>query len=139
MTVLQMDAALITAYQALALGLATSYDGEEFTPPTDGSDWARCSQLPSGTTVRSLGIAGRDNHRGIFQIDYNSEAGSGRAVLLGYVQATLDQFVAGKGFTSGGQLVRIRSAERSSVREADGYQRATVSIFWEADSIRPAF
>ena len=100
MSVSAIDSALVAAYQAIGLGLATAYDGEDFTPPTDGSDWARCTQLPSGTEIRSLGVGGMDRHQGIFQVDYNTEPGSGRAVLLGYIQATIDQFVARRLFVN---------------------------------------
>jgi hypothetical protein len=133
-----IDAALIAAYQASGLGLPTAYDGEEFTPPANGSAWARVTQLPSGNEIRSLGVGGMDRQQGILQIDFSTELGSGRATLLGYVQAMFDQFVGGQSFTSGGQAVRIRIAERSNIREADGYQRVTVSVYWEANTIRPA-
>jgi hypothetical protein len=137
MTVAQMDSALVSAYQAVGLGLPTSYPGEEFEPPTDGSDWAKVHQLPSGTSQASTGSGGWDRHQGIFQVDFNTELGSGRDTLLTYAQAILDYFFAGRRFNYGGQVVRISIAERSNIREVDGYQRISVSVYWFAHTIRP--
>lgn len=138
MTMQAIDTALLTAVQNLGLGLPIAWPNEDFDPPSDGSDWIGTFQLPAGTEVASLGVGGWDRHIGVLQVDFNSKPGTGTATLLGYVQAALDEFVAGQEYTSGGQVVRIRSASRSQLREIDGWARASVSVSWFAHLVRPA-
>ncbi len=138
MSVLDIDGALIQAYVDLALGLSTSYEGEEHSPPTDGSDWASLFIVPGPIEFNSLGEGGTDLHVGFMQIDFNTKHGTGRATLLGYVQTLRDEFVGGKAYTQNSQRVRIDTVERSAVRQVKGWMRISVTVNWEAETIRPA-
>jgi hypothetical protein len=135
---LDIDGALIQAYVDLAMGLSTAYEGVHFTPPTDGTDWASVFIVPALIDFNSLGTNGTDLHTGFMQIDFNTTHGTGRAVLLGYAQQIRDEFIGGKGYTQDPQNVRIDTVDRSAVREVDGYMRISVTVNWEAETIRPA-
>jgi hypothetical protein len=137
MTMLTIDGALITAYIAVGLNLSTAYEGEDFTPPKDGSSWASLTIVPAVIDYNSLGVNGTDLHTGFMQVDFNVKQGTGRAVLLGYAESMRAQFVGGKGFTLTGQNVRITTVDRSPVRAVDGWQRISVTVNWEAETIRP--
>jgi len=138
MTMINIDGALIQAYIDLAMGLDTAYENEQFTPPTDGSDWASVFIVPASTDFNSLGVNGTDLHSGFMQIDFNTKHGTGRAALVGYAQTIRNEFVGGKGYTRSSQNVRITTVERTSVREVDGWMRLSVTVNWEAETIRPA-
>ena len=138
MSMILIDGALIQGYVDLAMGLSTAYEGEEFAPPTDGSDWAALFIVPAVIDFNSLGVNGTDLHTGFMQIDFNVPHGKGRAALIGYAQTIRDEFTGGKTYTKSTQNVRITNTERSSVREEDGWMRLSVTVNWEAETIRPA-
>jgi hypothetical protein len=138
MTAQEVDTALLQALVDLALGIPIAYPNEDFTPPTDGSDWIMTTQLPAITEAASLGVGGWDRLLGILQIDFNSKPGTGTATLLGYAQAALDEYVAGKNYTSGSQTVKVLQAYRSQILEIDGWARVAVSVSWQALTVRPA-
>ena len=137
MSLINIDGALIAAYVGLSMGLDTAYEGEEFTPPKDGSDWAAVFIIPAVTDFNSLGVNGTDLHEGLMQIDFNTKHGSGRAPLIAYCQTIMDEFVGGKGYTRSGQSTRITNTERSPIREVDGWMRVSVTVNWEAETTRP--
>ncbi len=137
MALIDIDGALIHGYIDIGLGLDTAYEGEEFPPPTDGSDWAAVFILPAVTDFNSLGVNGTDLHEGFMQIDFNTPHGKGRAQLLSYAQSVRDEFVGGKAYTLNSQRTRITTVERSSVREVDGFMRLSMTVNWEADTVRP--
>lgn len=135
MSLLSIDGALIQAYLDLCLDLPTAYEGVHFKPPE--SDWAAVFIVPASSDPATLGVNGSDRHTGFMQIDFNTEQGSGRATLIDYAQTVRDAFVAGKWFTQDGQNVRITSVSRTNIREVDGWMRLTVTVNFEADTIRP--
>jgi hypothetical protein len=139
MSMLDIDGALIQGYIDMALSLETAYENAENTsiPPTDGTDWAAVFIVPALIDFNSLGVNGTDLHEGFMQIDFNTKHGTGRATLLGYAQACRDEFVGGKGYTKNAQNVRITNTERSPIRTADGWTRLSVTVNWEAETIRP--
>ena len=137
MSLIDIDGALIQAYIDLGIGLATAYENEEFTPPTTGPDWAAVSIVPASIDYNSLGENGEDLHTGFMQVDFNTKHGTGRAALIGYAQTLRDGFIGGKGYTHNSQNVRIDTVERSSVREVDGWMRISITVNWEATTIRP--
>jgi len=138
MTMLQMDGALITAYQAVGLGLTTAYEGEEFIPPKDGSNWAAVFIVPAVIDFNSLGVNGTDLHRGFMQVDFNCKHGTGRATLVGYAESMRAYFIGGRALTLSGQNVRVLTVDRTPVREIDGWMRLSVTVNWESETIRPA-
>ena len=137
MALIDIDGALIKGYTDLSMGLDTAYEGEEFAPPTNGDDWAAVFIVPAVTDFNSLGVNGTDLHTGFMQIDFNTKHGTGRSALIAYAQTIRDEFVGGKGYTRSTQNVRITNTERSSVREADGWMRLSVTVNWEAETTRP--
>ena len=136
MALIDIEGSLIQAYIDLSLGLDTAYEGEEFTPPKD-ADWAAIFILPATSDFNSLGVNGTDLHTGIMQIDFSVPHGEGRAGLLGYAQSIRDEYVGGKAYTLNSQRTRITEVERSSVREVDGFMRISMSVNFEAETVRP--
>ena len=137
MSMLDIDGALIQGYLDMSLALDTAYENADFTPPTDGSDWAAVFIVPALIDFNSLGVNGTDLHQGFMQIDFNTKHNTGRAVLLGYAQACRDEFVGGKGYTQNSQNVRITNTERTPVTNEDGWAKLSVTVNWEAETIRP--
>lgn len=137
MAFVDIDGALIQAYINLGLGLPTAYEGQEFDPPNDFSDWAQVRSLPAGTEVASLGVNGIDRHTGILDIQFATAPGKGTSALLGYAEAIRNEFVAGKDYTLNGQVVKSEGVDRSQIIEVDGWLRITASVKWVADTIRP--
>ena len=142
MALIDIDGALIQAYIDIGLGIETAYENVEFTPPTDGSAWAAVFIVPAVTDFNSLGVNGTDLHTGFMQVDFSVPHGKGRSDLLSYAQSIYDEFTGGKGYTLNSQNVRIGSdggptVERSSVREVDGWMRISMSVHWQAETIRP--
>lgn len=138
MSVLDIDGALIQAYIDLDLGLSTAYEGVEFEPPTtNGAKWASVFIVPAVTDFNSLGSNGTDLHTGFMQIDFNVKPGIGRALLVGYYDTIRASFIGGKAFTQNSQSVRINTVERSSIRSVGGWNRISITINWEAETIRP--
>jgi hypothetical protein len=137
MSMLDIDGALIQAYVDLGMGLSTAYEGVHFDPPKDGTDWASVFIVPATIDYNSLGNNGEDIHIGFMQIDFNVEHGVGRAALLGYAQQIRDEFTGGKGYTQNSQNVRIDTVDRTAVRESDGWMTISVTVNWEATTIRP--
>lgn len=136
MSLVDIDGALVQGYLAMALGLPTAYEGVKFTPP-DTSDWASVFIVPADSDPFSLGVNGTDLHVGFMQIDFNTEPGKGRAGLTAYAQAVRDAFIVGKGYTRNSQNVRITSTSRSQVRRVDSWLRLSMTVNWQAETIRP--
>lgn len=137
MSTLDIDGALIQGYIDLGLGLSTAYENASFPPPTDGSDWAAVFIVPAATDFFTLGANGEDLHTGFMQIDFNTKHGTGRAALVGYYDSVRASFIGGKSFTQNSQSVQILTVERSPVRESDGWMTLSVTINWQAETIRP--
>jgi hypothetical protein len=133
---IDIDGALIQAYIDIGLGLDTAYENVEFTPPKS-TDWAAVFIVPAVTDFNSLGANGTDLHTGFMQIDFSVSHGTGRAALLGYAESIRNEFVGGKGYVLNSQRTRITTVERSSVRTVDGFTRLSMTINWEAETVRP--
>lgn len=136
MSLTNINGALVTAYQAAALGLSTAYEGKDFTP-TPGTAWAAVFNLPASTEVDSLGSGGYDKHLGIFQVDIHVPENTGTAVLLAHAQTLRTYFYAGRTVSYSGQDVRLIKAERSTIRKESGWLRLSVSISYWAFTARP--
>lgn len=136
MTLALINGALVTAYQAVNLGLTTAYEGKDFTP-TAGTAWAAVFHLPASSDVDTLGAGGEDVHLGIFQVDINVPENTGTAVLLQHAQSLRTYFYAGRTVSYGGQDVRIRSVSRGAIRKDGAWNRVSVSISYRAWTARP--
>lgn len=137
MSLADIDYALIAGYEAVGLGLPTAYENARFSKPANNADWAKVVVVPAGTSVESLGSGGKDQHTGFLQIDFNTDQGKGRAHMTAYAQAIRDYFWHGRGLTHNGQYVVIKDVQRTNLREVDGYMRLTVTVFYEAATLRP--
>jgi len=136
MSLANINGALITAYQAAALGLGTAYEGKDYQP-TPGTAYAAVWNLPAAADVDTLGSGGQDKHVGVFQVDINVPENTGTAVLLQHAQTLRAYFYAGRTVSYGGQDVRITKAERSSIRRNGGYMTLSVSVTYWAWTARP--
>lgn len=136
MSLINIDGALIQAYKGVAPAIPYGIEGRKFKQPAQGN-WAFLTINPATSGPVTNFDMGQDLHTGYLQIDFNTEPGKGRAALIGYAQAMMDQFVAGKGFTRGGQVVVINRTERSPITLVDEWLRLTVTVFYEAATTRP--
>lgn len=136
MSLANINGALITAYQAAGLGLATAYEGRDYTP-TPGTPWAACFHLRADSLPDSLGTQGQDRHNGVFQIDLNVSQNIGTATLLANAQTLRAYFYAGRELTYSGQSVHVTSCSASNIRNVDGWLRLSVSVVYRAYTARP--
>ena len=136
MSLADINGALVQAYQAAGLGLATGYEGRDFAPAA-GTSWAAVHHLPASTMVATLGSGGQDAHAGVFQVDVNAPDNVGTATLLASAQTLRAYFYAGRTFTYNGQDVRVKNSARSQIRHVDGWVRISVSVTYWAWTARP--
>jgi hypothetical protein len=136
MSLALINGALVTAYQAVSLGLSTAYEGKDFKPAA-GTAWAAVFNLPASTVVDTLGAGGQDVHDGVFQIDINVPENLGTAVLLQHAQSLRAYFYAGRTVSYSGQDVRIRGASRGAIRREGAWLRLSVSVSYWAWTARP--
>ncbi len=132
-----INAALITAYKAVGLGLPTAYELRDFTPQAS-QPWAKVTNLDAGRSPDTLGDEGQDEHRGVFQVDVYVPENDGTARILGYAESLLSYFKAGRRFTYNGQNVRVRYSSPSSIRKDDSSASyvKSVSVYWQSWSQR---
>lgn len=136
MSFTDIDGALIAAYQDIGLDLETAYDNMHFNPPR-GCHWAQVSVVPATSGPVTGFDMGRDLHTGFMQIDFNVPLNEGTADLRDYAQQVYEHFTAGKGFTRNSQTVLIVRCERTNARRVDDWMRLTMTVFFEAETIRP--
>lgn len=133
MSLRDINAALVSAYQSIGLGLPTSYEGRSFTAPS-GQPWARVQNFPAKKFVHSLGVNGDDKVTGFFQIDLFVPKDDGTGRLLGFVDSVLSHFENGRRFSYNGREVRITNSSLSPIRKdpstADNY--FNISVYWES-------
>lgn len=133
MSLAKIEAALISAYKAVALDLPTSYESRTFTPPNNAV-WASVRNVPSDNEARTLGDDGENLMVGFFQIDITIPEQAGTAAANSRVDALLRYFKPGLSIVYHGQAVRIRKSVPSQLRRADtgaGWTK-TVSVYWRA-------
>jgi hypothetical protein len=135
MSLVDINAALVVAYQGASLGLPTAWEGVDFTPPAN-APWAQLYLLPAPTSVDTLGANGLDLHTGILQIDLNMSQNSGTGGLLGYADTLRGVFKAGTSATHNGQSVLILDCSRSRLTQAAGWLTVRMTITWRAYTAR---
>lgn len=137
MSLKKINAALVSAYQAVGLNLPTAYELRDFTPPAS-SMWASVYNAPAARSVHSLGSGGTDNITGFFQISVYIPENRGTAEILGALDKIHEYFKPGRRFTYQGQEVRIRRLSLTPAqRVADSASsRANVTIYWDSQTIR---
>lgn len=138
MSAIEIDGALIQGYIDLNLGIETAYENRNFKPSGDDGHWAKVSIVPAITEVFTMGVNGSDLHSGFMQIDLNVPENTGRGALVAYYDTFLINWPVGKVFIKNSQTVRVTSVERSAVRNVDGWSRLSVTVNWEAETIRPS-
>jgi hypothetical protein len=135
MSLTDINAALVVAYQGASLGLPTAWEGVDFTPPADAA-WAQLWMLPAPVSIDTLGANGLDLHTGVLQIDLNVPQNTGTGALLGYADTLRSAFKAGNNTTHNGQSVLILDCSRSRLTQAAGWLTVSMSITWRAYTAR---
>ena len=133
MSLQKVNAALVQAYQAMALGLPTGYETKDFTPPASGN-WAAVFNIPAERSPATLGDTGQDLQTGVFQIDFHVPENTGTKQLLDWADQTVAAFKAGRGLLYNGQAVRIRRTQPSPIMKAEDGATFVISlsIYWNA-------
>jgi hypothetical protein len=132
-----INAALVTAYQDVNLGLRTAYEVRDFRPPADGT-YAAVYNLYGDAGPATMGETGEDNYAGIFQVSIYVPENSGTGQLHTHADSLLSYFKAGRSFIYNGQEVKVRRSSPSPIRkdpESASYI-ISVSIRWDARSQR---
>lgn len=110
-------------------------ENTSFVPPDDLS-WCHLFFLPNLPSVGSLGVGGRDEIDGIFQIDLNYKIGTG-TMEIGHLSDMIRQdFKAGTKLNFNGQEVLIVNCGRNGGRVVNGWFKISVSVQWYAQLVR---
>lgn len=132
--------ALVTEFLKTNLFVSATIQQEnvKFTPPTN-LPWAALWFIPNEKSVATLGTDGLDELTGVFQIDLNFPADSGRATAHEFCDVVESRFTSGKKLTYSGQDVTISSCGRSQGRNVDGFFRVPVTVSFRALLVRPKY
>lgn len=107
MSLLEINAALVTAVQGAALGVPIGWESKEFKPPA-GQPYATVKNFPADKNVHSLGDRGEDNYSGFLQINVHVPENDGTSNLNKLSDKIDAHFKLGRVFTYKEQRVRIR-------------------------------
>lgn len=137
MSLFKVNAALVSAYQAMDLQLPTAYEMRDFRPPASGA-WARVLTAPATRTVATLGDGGEDKISGFFQIDVFFPENIGTAPVLRTMDTIHNYFHPGRRFVYDGQEVRIRRTSLTPARRStdSASYRSTVTAYWDSSTTR---
>jgi hypothetical protein len=127
-------AALVEAYESLHLHLDTAHENRPFSPGAD--PWAALFVIPNQPAVATLGNGGEDEHTGFMQIDLNYPLHGGTAAALETADDIRAYFAAGRWLEYDGQRVLITSSGRARGVEVNGWYRVSMTINWTARTIR---
>lgn len=132
MSLLQVNAALVSAYQASGVGLIpTAYEMKDIVPPASGQ-WNAVINMPADLNADTLGDDGLNRYMGFLQIDLHEKENAGTAGLLGRADMLISYFRPGRVFTYQTQSVKIRKASPSPIRRAESGFVLSVSVYWDA-------
>lgn len=134
---LDIEKALIKAYNDLALGLPTSYPAAELDDKQkpDGL-WAAVHNIRGSSQPVTLGDQGEDNHPGFMQIDLNYPKNKGSGDLLAKADEILSAFPAGRSLAYNSQEVKVLGTSLSPGRYVGGYYRISLTINYYARTQR---
>ena len=132
-----INAALVSAYRDMGLGLPTAYELRDFSPPSS-SPWARINNFPADKFVDTLGDGGQNTAVGFFQISFFVPENDGTGRILGYADAALAYFKNGRRFGYNGQQVKINRGEMTPLRKDDDSASYSIalSFYWESSASR---
>ena len=114
----------------IKFGLPWAFENEQFTPPTDGSAWARLSILPAQPDPVEIGAVLTDEVNGIAQFDLFYPADQGQAKALDKAQEIKDAYPRAANLIYGGAAVRVSSSGISQGAENEPYYHVFVTIEW---------
>ena len=134
---LDIEKALISAYQAVGTLVPTGYPGAELADAAipDGL-WAHVHNVRTESKPVTLGGTGEDNHAGFLQIDLNYPRGKGSGELLVKADELITAFPAGRALTYNGQEVKVSSSGLGPGRYVGGYYRVSIRINYYARTTR---
>lgn len=112
-----------------AEGIPTAWENLEFEPSV-GTAFVRPTLLPGEARQAGLGAGGKDEHRGLFQIDVFAEAGVGPVTTL--PDQIANAFKRGSTHTFNGVDVRVRSASQDPARREGSWWIIPVIIRYYA-------
>jgi len=138
MSIKKVNAALVSGYKAMNLGLPTYYETRDrpIGPVHAEGHQASVVNVISSRRAVTLGEGGEDEILGYFQIDFRVPENTGTADLHNYADLVQLYFIAGMVLTYEGQAVRITSATPSSIRKANGMSVISLTINWYARVVR---
>ena len=137
MSLANIRRAFRTAYREVIPDLPTQFPNRDFTPPANGV-WAALFVMPAANSVKTLGRGGDNLQTGITQIDINVPTLTGVNELDQYSDLLVDSFWAGRRLVYDDQVIKIRIAEPSTDRSAEGSAHTvrSVTVYWESESQR---
>lgn len=137
---LDIDRALVTSLQALALPYPINWEGTT-ADPSYTEVYCDVANMPGRVVAVTLGGGGEDEHVGVFQIDIVEPVTSGGGVTDGIIRQLYNYYILGRGFTYNGVVVQVTGFQRSSRRkDTNGARnRVAASIFWRANLNRSNF
>jgi len=117
--------ALLTEFEAMALGLPTAYENRSHQP-TGTDPWCSVFISTSKSSILTAGQNPMVERTGFIQIDINTPVNDGDGVALGYCDKIEAHFSAG----SWADDVLILTTDRVQGRIVDGWYRISTTTNW---------
>jgi len=122
-----ISAALDARLSTMANLPPVASENEAYTP-TQGTLFLRVTLLPGDTFQSSLGATGQDKTNGIYQVDIFAESGQGKAEAIAMADNVANHMKRGTILTYNSRQVTIRSAQRRTGTNSDGWYKIPVEI-----------
>lgn len=127
--------ALDSTLKGGGLNMTIVLENDKYTPDL-GTAYLSSFNLPAPVSPSTLGPTGKNVHEGIYQVDINYPAFSGRSNLLKKADQIKDVFKHGLDITWGAHTVRIQESSISGIRVNGGWAVLNVSINWSTHTAR---
>lgn len=126
-----IQAALMTAWEGVALAYPVAYEGRAFTPPNGGA-WVALHTMPVSVKPAAIGIGSPLEHVGMLQIDLNYPTNAGTGAPLSDADTVADYFTPGATFTTNGMRIVVESCGRSAILRDDAWETLYLTVKWRA-------
>lgn len=112
----------------------TAWENTEFKHPVDGP-WMSAHYMPATSRVATLGVSGKDEDTGMFQIVLSLPIGSGEGDSRETISLLRTCFKP-RTIQYDGQSVTITSRRSSGGYTANGFYKIPFTVYWKAQQTR---
>lgn len=113
-----------------SFGIVCADENVGFNPPSDDSPWLQVFTIPNQPVPREIGAVLSDEISGIYQININYPADTGRGASLAKADEILAVYRRNASLAYGDAQVRIESAGISRQAENSPWYTTYLTIVW---------